>query len=95
MTADPGHALEQEVKIVGGSDDPLAVGLESIAVIGDGPDAVLMFRKSGFIVALGNASDAIKSAASVTTDSYNDENFANAIERLILGAGRAPGGGNP
>jgi hydroxymethylpyrimidine pyrophosphatase-like HAD family hydrolase len=34
---------------------------------------------------MGNASDEVKSQANVTTASYNDEGFATAIERFVLG----------
>jgi hydroxymethylpyrimidine pyrophosphatase-like HAD family hydrolase len=45
-----------------------------------------MFKKSGLSIAMGNASDDVKKQADVTTDSYNDEGFAKAMERFILGA---------
>jgi hydroxymethylpyrimidine pyrophosphatase-like HAD family hydrolase len=48
------------------------------------PNDVLMFERSGFSVAMGNASDEVKSEASAVTDSYEDEGFAKAVERLIL-----------
>jgi Cof subfamily protein (haloacid dehalogenase superfamily) len=57
-----------------------------IATIGDQPNDVLMFKRSGFSIAMGNASDQVKAQASATTDSYNDEGFAKAIERFILGS---------
>ena len=63
----------------------LAIPAEQIATIGDGHNDVLMFRKSGLSIAMGNAADAVKAAASVTTDSFADEGFAKAIERFILG----------
>jgi hydroxymethylpyrimidine pyrophosphatase-like HAD family hydrolase len=43
-----------------------------------------MFRRSGFSIAMGNASDDVKRQASAATDSYDDEGFAKAVERLIL-----------
>src|SRR6516162_6895907 len=55
-----------------------------IATIGDQPNDVLMFKQSGFSIAMGNASDQVKAQASATTDSYNDEGFAKAMERFIL-----------
>jgi Cof subfamily protein (haloacid dehalogenase superfamily) len=57
-----------------------------IATIGDMPNDVLMFRRSGFSIAMGNASDEVKTQASAVTDSYNDEGFAKAVERYLLGA---------
>jgi Cof subfamily protein (haloacid dehalogenase superfamily) len=62
----------------------LGVPLEQIATIGDSPNDVLMFKRSGFSIAMGNASDEVKAQAGATTDSYNDEGFAKAMERFIL-----------
>jgi Cof subfamily protein (haloacid dehalogenase superfamily) len=62
----------------------LSVPAEEIATIGDQPNDVLMFKKSGFSIAMGNASDEVKAQAAAVTDSYNDEGFAKAMERFIL-----------
>jgi Cof subfamily protein (haloacid dehalogenase superfamily) len=64
----------------------LEVPAAEIATIGDQPNDVLMFKRSGFSIAMGNASDQVKEQASVTTDTYNDEGFAKAMERFILGS---------
>jgi hypothetical protein len=63
----------------------LEIPAEEIATIGDQPNDVLMFKRSGLSIAMGNASDQVKAQASATTDSYNDEGFAKAIERFVLG----------
>jgi Cof subfamily protein (haloacid dehalogenase superfamily) len=57
---------------------------EQIATIGDMPTDVLMFRKSGFSIAMGNASDEVKAQASAVTDSNENEGFASAIRKFIL-----------
>jgi HAD superfamily hydrolase (TIGR01484 family) len=57
---------------------------ERIATMGDQPNDVLMFRKSGFSIAMGNASDDVKAQASAVTDSNENEGFANAVRRFIL-----------
>jgi Cof subfamily protein (haloacid dehalogenase superfamily) len=62
----------------------LAIPQTQIATIGDQPNDILMFRRSGFSIAMGNASDEVKRHASAATDSYDDEGFAKAVERLIL-----------
>jgi Cof subfamily protein (haloacid dehalogenase superfamily) len=64
----------------------MEVPVEEIATIGDQPNDVLMFKRSGLSIAMGNASDEVKKQADATTDSYNDEGFAKAMERFILGA---------
>jgi Cof subfamily protein (haloacid dehalogenase superfamily) len=60
------------------------VPVSEIATIGDQPNDVLMFKRSGFSIAMGNASDEVKQQARAVTDSYNDEGFAKAMERFIL-----------
>ena len=64
----------------------LEIPAEEIATIGDQPNDVLMFKRSGFSIAMGNASDEVKAQAAAVTDSYNDEGFAKAMERCILGS---------
>ena len=63
----------------------LEVSPEEIATIGDQPNDVLMFKRSGFSIAMGNAPDEVKAQADATTDSYDDEGFAKAMEHFILG----------
>jgi Cof subfamily protein (haloacid dehalogenase superfamily) len=65
----------------------VGVPTDEIATIGDQPNDVLMFERSGFSIAMGNASDAVKAQAAAVTDSYNDEGFAKAMENFILGSG--------
>jgi Cof subfamily protein (haloacid dehalogenase superfamily) len=64
----------------------IGVPASEIATIGDQPNDVLMFVRSGLSIAMGNASDQVKSQADRVTDSYNDEGFAKAMERFVLGA---------
>jgi len=62
------------------------VPVKEIATIGDQPNDVLMFKRSGFSIAMGNASKEVKAQATAVTDSYNDEGFAKAMEAFILGS---------
>jgi Cof subfamily protein (haloacid dehalogenase superfamily) len=64
----------------------LSVPAGEIATIGDMPNDVLMFRKSGLSIAMGNASLDVQAQADVVTASYDDEGFAKAIEQFILHA---------
>jgi len=64
----------------------LGIPEEEIATIGDQPNDVLMFKRSGFSIAMGNASEEVKYQASAVTDSYDNEGFAKAVERFLLGA---------
>jgi Cof subfamily protein (haloacid dehalogenase superfamily) len=60
-----------------------------IATIGDQPNDVLMFKRSGFSIAMGNASEDVKHQATAVTDSYDDEGFAKAVERFVLAGANA------
>ena len=56
----------------------------SIATLGDMPNDVLMFNKSGMSIAMGNASKEVQAQANFVTDSNEEEGFAKAIERFVL-----------
>ena len=62
----------------------LGIPAEQIGTIGDMPNDVPMFKKSGFSIAMGQASDEVKKAATHTTDSCDEEGFAKAMERYVL-----------
>jgi Cof subfamily protein (haloacid dehalogenase superfamily) len=64
----------------------LSIAPDEILTIGDMPSDTLMFRKSGISVAMGNAEPEVKAQAKFVTDSYEDEGFAKAMERYVLGA---------
>jgi Cof subfamily protein (haloacid dehalogenase superfamily) len=57
---------------------------EQIATMGDMPNDVLMFRKSGISIAMGNASDEVKAQASAVTDTNENEGFAKAVRKFVL-----------
>jgi Cof subfamily protein (haloacid dehalogenase superfamily) len=60
------------------------IPLEQIATLGDQPNDVLMFRRSGLSIAMGNASEEVRRQATYVTASHQDEGFAKAIEHYIL-----------
>ena len=62
----------------------MGLAIDQIATIGDMPNDVNMFRRSGLSIAMGQASDEVKAQATHTTDGYNDEGFAKAVEKFIL-----------
>ncbi len=62
----------------------LVIPANEIATIGDMPNDVLMFRKSGLSIAMGNASPEVKKQADFVTDSNEDDGFAKAVEHYIL-----------
>jgi hypothetical protein len=62
----------------------LDIPTDQIATIGDMPNDIAMFEKSGVSIAMGQASDEVKSAATYTTTSSEEEGFATAVERYVL-----------
>lgn len=63
----------------------LGISASEIATIGDMPNDVLMFKVSGYSIAMGNAAPEVQSQANTVTDSCDDEGFAKAVERYLLG----------
>jgi Cof subfamily protein (haloacid dehalogenase superfamily) len=63
----------------------LGIAPTEIATVGDMPNDVAMFRQSGFSIAMGQSSDEVKNAATYTTTSSEEEGFANAVDRYVLG----------
>ena len=57
---------------------------KQIATIGDMPNDTLMFKLSGLSIAMGQASDEVKAAASEITTTSEEEGFANAVEKFLL-----------
>jgi hydroxymethylpyrimidine pyrophosphatase-like HAD family hydrolase len=60
------------------------VSTERVAVIGDGPNDVDMFKQAGLSIAMGQAVDSVREAASCVTGSNDDEGWARGIEKYVL-----------
>jgi Cof subfamily protein (haloacid dehalogenase superfamily) len=57
---------------------------EAIATIGDMPNDVLMFARSGLSIAMGNADREVQRAARRVAASNDDDGFAEAVRRFVL-----------
>ena len=68
----------------------LGLDLAEVAVLGDMPNDIPMFRVAGFSVAMGNGSDDAKAAATEQTKSNDQDGWALAIDTLILPRASAP-----
>ncbi|MEK6284875.1 MAG: HAD family hydrolase [Acidobacteriota bacterium] len=64
----------------------LNIPTERVAVIGDGPNDVEMFRQAGVSIAMGQGVDEVREAASYLTTSNDDEGWARGIEQYVLGS---------
>jgi hypothetical protein len=64
----------------------LKIPSAEIATIGDMPNDVLMFKKSGYSIAMGQAIEEVKEAATYVTAGMDEEGFAKAVEEFVLKA---------
>jgi Cof subfamily protein (haloacid dehalogenase superfamily) len=78
------HRLANKAEVVEYHARRLGLSPDAICTIGDGPNDVLMFGKSGASIAMGNALAEVQEQASAVTDSCDDEGFAKAVERYLL-----------
>jgi hypothetical protein len=69
----------------------LHVPTSRVAVIGDGPNDVEMFRQAGTSIAMGQAVDQVREAAKYATGSNDDEGWARGIEQYVLGGYQSVG----
>jgi hydroxymethylpyrimidine pyrophosphatase-like HAD family hydrolase len=78
----PGINKGRIVELLG---ERLNIPRSEILVLGDMENDIEMFRKAGFAVAMGNATDAVKREAQAITLSNEEDGFAVAIERHVFG----------
>jgi hydroxymethylpyrimidine pyrophosphatase-like HAD family hydrolase len=64
----------------------LHIPTEEIATIGDMPNDVMMFGKSGLSIAMGNASPQVQAQANFVALSNEEDGFAYAMEKFVLPA---------
>lgn len=87
------HPRANKGEVVRRLSEMLKIPTEQIATIGDMPNDVLMFALSGLSIAMGNASPEVQRAARRVTASNEEEGFAIAVERFILGSSPAAAAG--
>jgi len=63
----------------------LGIPASEIATIGDMSTDVLMFKKSGTSIAMGNAFDDVKAQATFVTKSNEEDGFAYAMDTFVTG----------
>ena len=78
------HPQANKGNVVTRLSEMLGIPVDQIATIGDMPNDVSMFEKSGVSIAMGQANDEVKSAATHSTSSSEEEGFANAVEQYVL-----------
>jgi Cof subfamily protein (haloacid dehalogenase superfamily) len=83
------HPRANKGEVVAYLSAQLGIPAEQFATIGDMPNDVLMFARSGLSIAMGNAEREVQQAARRVTASNEDEGFAKAIEQFVLPGGSA------
>ncbi len=78
------HPKANKGSVVEMLSDLLKIPPAEFATIGDMPNDVLMFKKSGYSIAMGQASEEVKKSATYVTAGMDEEGFAKAIEDFIL-----------
>ena len=78
------HPDANKGRVVTVLSQALSIPPAEIATIGDMPNDVLMFRKSGVSIAMGNASPEVQAQATYVTTSNEQEGFAHAVEAFVL-----------
>jgi len=69
----------------------LDIPTSQIATIGDMENDVFMFHQSGLSIAMGNATPVVQAHAKFVSTSNEEEGFANAMNRYVLGKNLAAG----
>lgn len=62
----------------------LDIPIGEIATIGDMPNDIAMFKNSGISIAMGQAGEEVRFAATYTTSSSEEEGFAKAVEHYVV-----------
>jgi Cof subfamily protein (haloacid dehalogenase superfamily) len=65
------------------------VSKDEIAVIGDGPNDIEMFKQAGTSIAMGQGVDDVINSATFITSSNDDEGWSRGIEKYVLKANQA------
>jgi len=78
------HPQANKGAVVDALAEMFGIDRQDIATIGDGGNDTLMFARSGLSIAMGNASEDVKSRASVVTDTNDNDGFAKAVRQYVL-----------
>jgi Cof subfamily protein (haloacid dehalogenase superfamily) len=78
------HPKANKGAVVEWLSEYLKIPSGEIVTIGDMPNDLLMFKKSGYSIAMGQASDEVKKSAGYVTAGMDEEGFAKAVEEFVL-----------
>jgi len=79
------HPMATKGGVVDFLCDHLKIPKAEMCTLGDMPNDVPMFEKSGLSIAMGNAAKDVQEQANFVSASCDDEGFALALEKHVLG----------
>lgn len=79
------HHQANKGDVVASLSELLHIPAAEFATFGDQPNDVLMFRRGGVSIAMGQAAPEVREAATHVTEDSENEGFAIGIERYLLG----------
>lgn len=80
------HAQANKGEVIIALSEMLQIPRAQMATLGDMDTDVLGFRQAGISIAMGNAFENVKSAATYVTKSNTEDGFAWAVDNFILNA---------
>ena len=78
------HPKANKGAVVEWLSEYLKIPSAEIVTIGDMPNDVLMFQKSRYSIAMGQARDEVKKSATYVTDGTDEEGFAKGVDDFVL-----------
>jgi Cof subfamily protein (haloacid dehalogenase superfamily) len=78
------HPKANKGAVVEWLSEYLKIPSAEIATIGDMSNDVLMFQKSRYSIAMGQASDEVKKSATYVTGGMDEEGFAKGVDEFVL-----------
>ena len=78
------HPQANKGKVVDYLCAELGIRAEEVCTLGDMPNDVLMFARSGLSIAVGNADREVQRAARHVSRPNSEDGFAYAIDRYVL-----------
>ena len=78
------HPKANKGAVVEWLSEYLKIPSAEIVTIGDMPNDVLMFQKSRYSIAMGQASDEVKKSATYVTGGMDEEGFAKGVDEFVL-----------
>jgi hydroxymethylpyrimidine pyrophosphatase-like HAD family hydrolase len=82
------HPKANKGAVVEWLSEYLKIPSAEIVTVGDMPNDLLMFQKSRYSIAMGQASDEVKKSATYVTGGMDEEGFAKGVDEFVFEVSR-------